>query len=70
MGEIIQGIHTSRPIVERLRESEALFTALAPLICILVSIGFVLWAAAAALQDAIGQAVHSRRARMARMPPG
>jgi len=70
MSETIQGNDTSLPIIDRLRESEAMFTALAPLVCILVSMGFILWAAATAAQDAISQALHSRRARMAKIPHG
>ena len=47
----------ARPIMERLRESEAVFAF------------FVLWAAATAMLDAI-RVLHGRRARIARMPPG
>jgi hypothetical protein len=70
MSEISQGFDTSRPIAERLLESETVFTVIAPFVSILVAIGFALWAAAAASQDVISQAVHNRRARMAKIPPG
>jgi hypothetical protein len=60
----------SRSFVEGLRESEAVFTALAPPLCILIGIGFALWAAAATSRDAISQATYDRRARMAKIPPG